>query len=177
MKRKLIASLSTLCVIIVAVAIWGVFFIMPRLTSIDAQNAAVAQFALNHTPMTRVSRVYWYTGGPLETTAVGTDAFHRTLYVFVRGEQATVIYQKDVLTLTRAKTLALARFKGSSVVSVIPGFIIPGSKEVAFANSASGGAVFEVTLRLTDGSFAYVYIDMYTGRILWTLTTDLKISL
>lgn len=150
---------------------------MPRLTSIDAQNAAVAQFALNHTPMTRVSRVYWYTGGPLETTAIGTDAFHRTLYVFVRGEQATVIYQKDVLQPKQAQTVALKQYSGSSVISVVPGFVTPGSLETAFANMASGGAVFEVTLRKSDGAFVYVYVDMYTGRILWTFATDLKISL
>ena len=177
MRRRLWLMFGSLFLFVVlGFCIVAVNYFMPKLTSVDPKNVQVAQYALDHSPMDHVTRVYWFTGGPLEPTVVGTDAFHKTLYVFVNGQSTVVVYQNQVITPTKASTIAQHHEGKSQVVSVVPGYVNPNTT-TTFGALTSDNAVYEVTLLLPNGRYAYVYEDMYTGAVLWSFRTTLHISL
>jgi|GEM_PF-3601765 len=172
MHKKWTVPLLSLFVIVLCCIILAVLWILPYLTSVDPGEQQAALFALDHTPMEHVLQVQIYTGGPTDMTVTGTNAFGKKLYAFVRQDSATIVYQSQTVSKQKAEAVVYGLHAHiAAIVSAVPG-LVNGSSIAPVFRHASGNAVWEITARLQDGGFLFVYVDMYTGKLLGSFQTD-----
>lgn len=172
MKRKVLYTVVSLAVIFICVVILVIVWILPYLTSTNSTLETATLFALDHTPLQHVQSAVIYTGEPSDVTVTGTDALGRPLYVFVRDQQAIVVYQSQ--TISEARAIAAVNALHApivSIVSAVPG-LVDKNLNTPLSAKASGNAVWQVTARLADGGFLVAYVDMYTGRMLFQFQTN-----
>ena len=171
MKKRFFFITSSLIVILVCAVILLLVWLFPLLSSPDGANVNAALTALDRTPVSRVERVNVFTGGGLEHSVEGVDSIGRKLYVFISGNQVFSVYENRAISAQKASSIVLhAGFPIRSIVSVMPGiFKLAGSGKAVSVNSLE---VWEITARLTNGEFLFVYLDLRTGRRIYEFTTS-----
>lgn len=164
--RKLLISLSLTVAAILVLSFLGVLWVLPKLTSMENQRVFAAESALDHSPMTHVLDVRFFTGGPLETAVYGTDALHRPLYVIIAGTTLRVIYVDQAISastaIARAQNLA---GRGAAVVSAVPG-VITDASSATLRRAGVGTPVWDVALRTRSGAYAFAMMDLTSGKLL-----------
>lgn len=172
MRNKIIYTVMSVSVIFICVVVLLLVWLLPLLTATNNTLSTATEFALDHTPLQHVEDSQIYTGDPSDVTVTGTDSLGRTLYVFVRHHEATIVYQDQTVPESRAIDAVHAlHLPIASIVSVIPG-LIDKNLDTPLSNKASGNAVWQVTARLADGGFLFAYVDMYTGKLFYDFQTN-----
>ncbi len=172
MRHKVTFTLLSIVVIMMCLVIILTVRILPLLTSTNSAVETATLFALDHTPLQHVQSAQIYTGEPMDVTVTGTDALGRELYVFVRNQQATIVYKSQTVSQTRAIQAVEALHKPiTRIVSALPG-IVDKSLNTPLSTKASGNAVWQITAHLTNGGYLFTYVDMYTGRLLFYFQTN-----
>ncbi|MCY0876612.1 MAG: hypothetical protein OWT28_10150 [Firmicutes bacterium] len=166
MPRNILYSLLAAFLIVLCIAVLGVVSIMPKLTSIDAQNQSVVELALADSPLAHAQKVQWFTGGAAEQTVVGKDALGRAMYVIALPDQQLIpVYASSIVSAKSAvATFLRLHPDGGSIVSTTLGLL----KNAAVPSSLS----WEIVSRLPHGQFSYTFLSAQTDRQLWNFVTS-----
>lgn len=169
MKRSIIWGFVGFFALVMLCAASAVAWIYPRLSAVDSPNVRAAQLALNHTALSRVTAVKWFTGGALSQTVYGVDAMGRPLDVFVYGNATIPVYANSLIAPKRAvQALTAIGIHPLSVLTVSLGYcrVEPYLKQT--------NAIYFVSAKTPDDRYAFAYVNAYTGALLWHATATVN---
>lgn len=171
MRRNIVYTSVAIVLIALSLTVLSILYLLPKLTSVDAQNQSAVLTALDGTPMTRATGVSFFTGGALEQTVEGVDTAGQPLFVIVQpGREITTVYAKDIETEQAAVGTVMTHIAdAASVVSHVLGITAPSSGAGA---PGAGLLVWEVIARRRPSGFVYAYVDAHSGTILWHFTSS-----
>ncbi len=170
MRKRLFLITSSIIVILLCAVTLLLVWLFPLLSSPDSANTSAAIMALNHTPINRVEQVNVFTGGQLERSVQGIDSLGRKIYVFVSGNQVFSVLKNSTISANKAQALVShSGFPIQSIVSVVPGML--SLANMNHTSSQISPQVWEVTAKLTNGQYLFVYLDLHTGRRIYDFST------
>ncbi|WDL97236.1 hypothetical protein [Alicyclobacillus sp. ALC3] len=122
---------------------------------------AAAQFALNHSPIEKISSHQVFTANQAQEVFYGTDAFGHKWYAFVYGDPFVVHAVPATGLLTKQQADAVASKSGDKPLSTHIGYLDTAAAQTFHT---SVGAVWEVYAQLPNGTDVYLYFRANNGK-------------
>ncbi|OPG16518.1 DUF5590 domain-containing protein [Ferroacidibacillus organovorans] len=169
MKRSIIWGFVGFFVLVILFVVSAVVWIYPRLSAVDSPNIRAARLALNHTALSRVTDVKWFTGGALSQTVYGVDAQGRPLDVFVYGNATIPVYAHSLITPKRAvQALFALGIHPLTVLTDALGYcrVSPYQQQT--------NAIYFVSAKTPAGRYVFAYVNAYSGSLLWHETATVN---
>lgn len=156
-KRVLWTAAVGLFVVVVAlvIAAWN------NVSSEWNVEQAAAQFALNHSPLERISSHQVFTANQAQEVFYGTDAFGHKWYAFVYGDPFVVHSVPASGLITEEQANAAASKSGAKPISTHIGYL---DRSAAQMFHTSAGPVWEVYAQMPNGKNVYLYFRADNGR-------------
>jgi uncharacterized protein YpmB len=127
-------------------------------------EAEAAQFALDHSPLQRITDHGVFTASGVQEVFGGTDAFGRHWIVCVSGPPWKAWFTRaDGLTSVDAVATTVRRM-GVVPVSIQAGHLEPAAQSAFHTNAQ---VVYEVYGRNASGQSLYLYFDAKSGQLVW----------
>ncbi|MCL6453790.1 MAG: hypothetical protein K6T78_09305 [Alicyclobacillus sp.] len=124
-------------------------------------EAAAAQYALDNSPISKITGHDVFTGADAQEVFYGTDPFGRPWVSFVYGTPFTVHSVPAQGLLTKQRVLELAKARGLKVGAAHLGFLDAAAQQRLGVQT---DVVWEVYGQTGPNQTQYVYFDARTGK-------------
>lgn len=129
-------------------------------------ETTAAQYALNHSPISRIDNHHTFTGDGLQEVFSGKDVFHQQWYAFVWGVNApnsiAVVAANSVIA--KNKIVSAAEKSGIKPNKVSLGYVAQSNNP---SLKLSQSVVWEVFGINAKGKQVYEYFDGINGKLVW----------
>ncbi len=155
--------ISTILVILIMAAIFIGTSIWNDLAGEWTVEQTAAQYALNHSPLSSITKQNVFTGNGVEDVFQGKDAFGRGWFVVVYG-QPYKIRSIQTSAVANSKLITAEAVKdGLNVMGTHFGYLDQTGRSQLGTNV---NFVWEVYGKSTTGNYQYAYFDAKTGKLL-----------